>query len=427
MQPTPVLEVDEIELSASDFWRRPLEEREGAFQTLRRERPISFHAEPEAIIEGLEQGPGYWAVTRHADVLQISRNAQVYCSGKGTNIGDLPQQFQEFFGSMISMDDPRHARLRRIVSRGFTPRMIRQAEEDVARIATRVIDAVIERGECDFVADIAAPLPLWIICNMMGIPESQHQFVFDRTNVILGAGDPEYITDPAQLVPALLGAGAELAQLVQDLGRHRMKNPTDDLTSSLVNAELEGERLDEAELGSFFVLLVVAGNETTRNAISHGMKALSDYPEERARWAAGYESMAPKAIEEIVRWSTPVIHFRRTATRDTELSGQKIREGEKVVMFYNSANRDEAVFDEPHRFDITRSPNEHVGFGGPGAHHCLGAHLARREMLVAFRQIFQRLPDLCVTGEPERLASNFIHGIKRMPCKFTPGKPLADA
>ena len=305
--------------------------------------------------------------------------------------------------------------------------MIRQAEEDVARIATRVIDAVIERGECDFVADIAAPLPLWIICNMMGIPESQHQFVFDRTNVILGAGDPEYITDPAQLVPALLGAGAELAQLVQDLGRHRMKNPTDDLTSSLVNAELEGERLDEAELGSFFVLLVVAGNETTRNAISHGMKALSDYPEERARWAAGYESMAPKAIEEIVRWSTPVIHFRRTATRDTELSGQKIREGEKVVMFYNSANRDEAVFDEPHRFDITRSPNEHVGFGGPGAHHCLGAHLARREMLVAFRQIFQRLPDLCVTGEPERLASNFIHGIKRMPCKFTPGKPLADA
>ena len=427
MQPTPVLAVDEIELSASDFWRRPLEEREGAFQTLRRERPISFHAEPETIIEGLEQGPGYWAVTRHADVLQISRNAQVYCSGKGTNIGDLPQQFQEFFGSMISMDDPRHARLRRIVSRGFTPRMIRQAEEDVARIATRVIDAVIERGECDFVADIAAPLPLWIICNMMGIPESQHEFVFDRTNVILGAGDPEYITDPAQLVPALLGAGAELAQLVQDLGRHRMKNPTDDLTSSLVNAELEGERLDEAELGSFFVLLVVAGNETTRNAISHGMKALSDYPEERARWAADYESMAPKAIEEIVRWSTPVIHFRRTATRDTELSGQKIREGEKVVMFYNSANRDDAVFDDPHRFDITRSPNEHVGFGGPGAHHCLGAHLARREMLVAFRQIFQRLPDLRVTGEPERLASNFIHGIKRMPCKFTPGKPLADA
>ena len=427
MQPAPILALDEIELSSSDFWRRPLEEREGAFQTLRRERPISFHAEPETILEGLEQGPGYWAVTRHADVLEISRNAPIYCSGQGMNIGDLPQPFQEFFGSMISMDDPRHARLRRIVSRGFTPRMIRQAEEDVARIATRVIDAVIERGECDFVADIAAPLPLWIICNMMGIPESQHQFVFDRTNVILGAGDPEYITDPAQLVPALLGAGAELAQLVQDLGRHRMKNPTDDLTSSLVNAELEGERLDEAELGSFFVLLVVAGNETTRNAISHGMKALSDYPEERARWAADYESMAPKAIEEIVRWSTPVIHFRRTATRDTELSGQKIREGEKVVMFYNSANRDDAVFDEPHRFDITRSPNEHVGFGGPGAHHCLGAHLARREMLVAFRQIFQRLPDLRVTGEPERLASNFIHGIKRMPCKFTPGKPLADA
>ena len=425
MQPVPVLAVDEIELSSTDFWIRPLEEREGAFQTLRRERPISFHAEPETILEGLPQGPGYWAVTRHADVLKISRNAQLYCSGKGTNIGDLPQPFQEFFGSMISMDDPRHARLRRIVSRGFTPRMIRQAEEDVARIATRVIDAVIERGECDFVGDIAAPLPLWIICNMMGIPESQHQFVFDRTNVILGATDPEYVSEPEKLVPALLGAGAELAQLVQELGRERVKNPTDDLTSSLVNAELEGEKLDESELGSFFVLLVVAGNETTRNAISHGMKALSDHPEQRAKWAADFESMAPTAIEEIVRWATPVIHFRRTATRDTELSGQKIREGEKVVMFYTSANRDEAVFDEPHRFDITRSPNEHVGFGGPGAHFCMGAHLARREMLVAFRQIFQRLPDLRVSGDPERLASNFIHGLKRMPCEFTPGKPLA--
>ncbi len=425
MQPKPVLAVDEIELSSSDFWRRPLEEREGAFQTLRRERPVSFHREPQTSLPGLEQGPGYWAVTRHPDVLEVSRNAEVYCSGKGTNIGDLPRPFQEFFGSMINMDDPQHARLRRIVSRGFTPRMIRRAEEDVARVATRVIDAVIERGKCDFVADIAAPLPLWIICNMMGIPESQHQYVFDRTNVILGAGDPEYMSDPQQVVPALLAAGAELAQLVQELGRHRIQNPTDDLTSSLVNAEVEGEKLDEAELGSFFVLLVVAGNETTRNAISHGMKALSDHPEQRARWAADYENLAPPAIEEIVRWATPVIHFRRTATRDTELSGQKIREGEKVVMFYASANRDEDVFDDPHSFDITRTPNEHVGFGGPGVHHCLGAHLARREMLVAFRQIFRRLPDLRVIGEPERLASNFIHGIKHMDCEFTPGKPLA--
>jgi cytochrome P450 len=419
MQPRRVLDVDDIWLSASDFWLRPLEEREGAFATLRAERPLSFHAEPE--IEILPRGPGYWAVTRHADILEISRTPEIYQSGTGSNIGDLPPGFNEFFGSMINMDDPAHARLRRIVSRGFTPRMLGRLEADVQRSAGRVVDEVIERGECDFVTDIAAALPLRIICDMMGIPQSQYRFVFDRTNVILGAGDPDYVPDVGNIVQALLTAGAELASLVQDLGRVRKGKPTEDLTSALVNAEIEGERLTDAELGSFFVLLVVAGNETTRNAISHGMKALCDHPAERAKWMADFEPLAPTAVEEVVRWATPVIHFRRTATRDTELRGQKIRAGEKVVMFYCSGNRDEEVFPEPFRFDVTRSPNEHVGFGGPGPHFCLGAHLARREITVMFREIFRRLPDLEITGPPARLASNFIHGIKRMPCAFTPG------
>ncbi len=420
MQPKRVLALDEIELSDPTLWTRPLEEREGAFATLREQRPLSFHAEPTIEGSPFPRGPGFWAVTRYEDVLHVSRNPALFCSGKGSNIGDLPPPFLEFFGSMINMDDPRHARLRRIVSRAFTPRMVKAVDEDVERAAAAIVAGVAERGECDFVTDVAAALPLRIICNMMGIPESQYEFVFDRTNVILGAGDPEYVPDVSQIVPALLGAGADLAGLVQELGRARRKAPSDDLTSALVHAEVDGESLTEAELGSFFVLLVVAGNETTRNAISHGMKALCDHPEQRAIWQGDFAAVAPTAVEEIVRWATPVIHFRRTATRDTELRGQPIREGEKVVLWYNSANRDEAIFDEPHRFDVRRAPNEHVGFGGPGPHFCLGAHLARREIGVMFRELFQQLPDLQVEGEPDRLASFFIHGIKHMRCRFRP-------
>jgi cytochrome P450 len=419
MEPRRVLGADDIHLSDLDFWTRPLEEREGAFATLREEQPVSFHEEPN--LEILPQGPGYWSLVRHAEILEASRKPEIFCSGKGSNIGDLPEPFLEFFGSMINMDDPRHARLRRLVSPGFTPRRVQEVEAGVHRLARRIVDDVCEKGACDFVTEIAARLPLEIICEMMGIPESQYRFVFDHTNVILGAGDPEYVSEPAQIIPALLGAGAALSNLAQDLGRHRREHPDDSLTSALVNAEVDGERLSDAELGSFFVLLVVAGNETTRNAISHGMKALCDHPEQRAIWAADFDGVAPTAVEEIVRWATPVIHFRRTATRDTEIAGQPIREGQKVVLWYCSANRDERVFADPFRFDVRRSPNEHVGFGGPGPHFCMGAHLARREITVMFRELFQRLPDLEIEGEPDRLASFFIHGIKHMPCVFTAG------
>jgi cytochrome P450 len=420
MIPQRVLAIDDIDLSDLAFWTRPLEEREGVFATLRAERPVSFHREPQPP-PGIPQGPGFWALTRHADVLEASRKPDLFCSGNGSNIGDLTPELNEFFGSMINMDDPRHARMRGIVSRGFTPRKVRRVDDDVALAATAIHDAVIERGECDFVTDIAAALPLTIICNMMGIPKSQYRFVFDRTNVILGAGDPEYVPDQGNLVEAILTAGWELSELMQDLGRQRAAQPTDDLTSALINTEVDGDRLTGQELGSFFVLLVVAGNETTRNAISHGMKALCDYPEQRTVWAADFERVAPSAVEEIVRWATPVIHFRRTATRDTEIGGQPIRAGEKVVLWYCSANRDEAVFDDPFRFDVRRDPNDHVGFGGPGPHFCLGAHLARRQITVMFRELFRRLPDLHVAGEPQRLLSFFINGIKHLPCAFTPG------
>jgi cytochrome P450 len=422
MKPKPVLDLDEINLSDLEFWIRPWEEREGAFQTLRRERPMAFYEEPEPRdVRLIERGPGYWAVTRHADILEASRTPQVFCSGRGaTNIFELPEMFLEFFGSMINMDDPKHLRLRKLVNGGFTPRRLAKLETEVEAAASRVIDDVIEKGECDFVTEISAPFPIRIICDMCGIPESQHQFVFERTNIILGAGDPEYVSEGSDIAGVLLQAASDLVELMKDLRRHRLDNPTDDLTSVLVHAEIDGDRLTEQELGSFFVLLVAAGNETTRNAISHGMKALSDYPDQRAIWQADFEDVSKTAIEEIVRWASPVIFMRRTTTRDTELGGQSLKEGEKLLLFYSSGNRDEDVFEEPYRFDVRRSPNEHVGFGGPGPHFCMGANLARREMKVMFREIFRRIPDLEITGPPNRLASNFIHGIKHMPCAFTP-------
>jgi len=419
------LKANEIDFCSLEFWELPEEEREGAFATLRSERPIPFMEEPDLPVEALPRGPGYWSLTRHADLQEASRNPEIFSSAAGaTSIFDLPKEFSEFFGGMINMDDPRHGRQRRIVSRGFTPGALAKMEAGVARRASEIIDRVIERGECDFVADIAAPLPLEIICDMMGIPDSESAMVFEQTNTILGLGDPEFLGSVENPQVAALQAGAALGTLMGEMAADRRKNPRDDLTTALLQSDLEDGAMTDHELASFFVLLVVAGNETTRNAISHGMKALCDHPDERRRWAADFEGVADTAVEEIVRWASPVIHMRRTCTRATSLGGQEFAEGDKVVLWYASANRDEEVFDEPYRFDVTRSPNEHVGFGGPGPHYCLGANLARREIRVMFRQIFERLPDLEITGPPDRLRSNFINGIKRMPCAFTPGKPL---
>ena len=419
-EPRTDLAVDDIDLSDPEFWALPEEEREGAFALLRRERPISFHAERG--YGPFPAGPGYWALTRHQDVLDASRQPELFCSGKGSNIGDMPEAFLEFFGSMINMDDPRHARMRRIVSKGFTPRHLAGLQESVEERAKVIVDDLIEKGRVDFVTEVAATLPLAIICDMMGIPESQHEFVFDRTNIILGAGDPEYVSDINEVVGALLTAGSELNQLVIELGAERRANPTDDLTSALVNADVDGELLDDTELGSFFVLLVVAGNETTRNAISHGMHQLTVNPDQKAAWLADVEGVAPTAVEEIVRWASPVIHFRRTVTRDgARLGDREFSEGEKVVLFHNSSNRDETVFDDPYRFDVTRDPNPHTGFGGPGPHFCLGAHLARREITVMFRELLTRVPDIAAVGEPDRLMSNFIHGIKHLEVDVSPG------
>ena len=403
-----------------NFWLQPAGECDSGIAQLHAEAPLDWFEEPLPDNPYLQAGPGYWCVTRHEDIATISRNPDIYSSAQGITITDTPPEFLEFFSSMIAMDDPRHARLRRIVSKGFTPRMLAALEDSVQSVAAGIVDDIAEEGRCDFVTDVAAALPLKIVCDLMGVPDSAYEMVFKNTNIILGVGDPEFAPEGVDFVTALLNAGAELAELMNEVAEAKKGGDGGDLTSVLVNAELEGDHLDQADLASFFVLLVVAGNETTRNAISWGLKYLTDHPDQRAIWASDFEGLAPSAIDEIVRLASPVSYMRRTVTQDTMLAGQELSEGDKVAMFYLAANRDPAVFDDPYLFDVQRSPNPQCGFGGPGPHFCLGAHLARREITVMFRELFERLPDIAAVGEPDPLQSSFIHGVKHLEAEFTP-------
>ena len=410
--------VADINLSDTEFWGRSLADRRAAFATLRAGEHPPFFAEPESPFA--EQGPGYYALVRHADVAEASRNPEVFSSGSGaTSILDLPAEFNEYFGSMINMDDPRHARLRRIVSRAFTPRMVKKFEGDVRDVAARIVDDLLAGGPCDFVENVAARLPLTIICQLMGIPGSSYERVLRNTNIILSGMDPDLISeDMNEAIGQILAAGADLADLVTSLAEERAGSPGDDLVTSLVTANIDGEQLTSAELASFFILLVVAGNETTRNAISHALTLLTEYPGQRELLMADLEGRMPGAVEEIVRYAAPVIWMRRTVTRDYRMNGHDYHAGDKTVLFYWSANQDETVFADPASFDITRTPNPHVGFGAAGPHFCLGAHLARREISVMLRELLTRIPDIRAAAPPDRLLSSFINGIKHLPCEF---------
>ena len=415
----PQVALDEIDLSSHiHFWSRDRQFRDAAFKTLRDQSP--FHFFNERVMEGspFPPGRGYRALTRHDDIWHVSRNPQLFCSGQGSNIGDLPVELNEFFGSMINMDDPKHFRLRSIVSKGFTPKEISRVEDRVRIRSAHVIDRLLEEfpeGTCDFVEHVAAPLPLQIICDMMGIPSSDERQIFNWTNIILGVGDPEFVGTYDALVKCAL----EIFAYAQALGEDRVKNPRDDVTSVMMNTVVDGERLTAQEFGSFFILLVVAGNETTRNAISHGMKLLTDNPDQHKLWFNEFAVHSKTAVDEIVRLASPVMHFRRTATEDTTINGNPIEEGEKVVMWYYSGNRDERIFENPSRFDITRklTPSQ-IGFGAGGPHFCLGANLARREITVMFDEIRRRMPLMQIVGEPAYLQSAFINGIKRMQCAW---------
>ena len=386
-----------------------------------RSQPPQFLPENDMSSFGIAS-PGGWAIVDYEQILHMSKNPEIFSSAQGITILDAPLEFNEFFSSMIAMDDPRHARLRRLVSKGFTPRMLDKLEAGVREQADLIIDEVAERGSCDFVVDVAARLPLAIVCDLMGVPRSELDFVFDQTNIILGSSDPEFEPDDGvDILTALLGAGAALAELMTSIAESKKGSDSrEDLTSILVNAELDGDELSFADIASFFVLLVVAGNETTRNSIAWGLHYLTQNPDQRRIWQDDLEGVGATAVEEIVRLASPVGYMRRTATQDTQLGGVDIAEGDKLAMFYVAANRCEKMFDDPLRFDVRRDPNRHIGFGGPGPHFCLGAHLARRQIRIMYEQLFTRLPDIHAVGPPDVLQASFIHGVKHLPAEFTP-------
>src|SRR5438270_7130893 len=412
-------------LATPEFWNQPLSDRMLQFADIREQAPFV----PIETFDPLtNEDISFYAVTRYAEVTEISRRPLDFCSGRSSTAStDIPTAAMEFFGSFIVMHDPRHARQRAIVSRSFTPRQLQGVLDSVERICSEVIDGFCEKGEADLVEVLSQPFPLLIICDMMGIPRSEFATVLRATNVILGSGDPDMIGGQEDVMGALISAGMELAGLMNELAEYRRTNPGDDLTSALVHTDVGEEVLAPAELAPFFILLSVAGNDTTRTAISHGMQLLAENPDQRRLWQDDLERLSHSAVEEIVRAASPVVFMRRTLTRDLVLSGEQLREGDRMVLFYGAANRDPRVFEDPERFDVRRDPNPHVGFGGPGAHFCLGAHLARREVAVAFRQLFTRLPDIHVDGPPVPLASlgiPLVGGIKHLPVRFTPSSPI---
>ncbi len=387
--------------------RVPAEE----FAELRRAAPVWWNAQVRG--SGGFDDEGYWVVTGHADIVEISRNSDLFGSWENTAIirqGEV--QTEESLSLqrliMLNIDPPQHTKLRSIISRGFTPRAIGNLREALTERAQRIVRAAIDEGTGDFVADVACELPLQAIADLIGVPQEDRKKIFEWSNMMIGYDDPEF-ADASQL------AAAELVGYSMGMAEDRRQCPRDDIVTKLVNAEIDGGHLSSDEFGYFMILLSVAGNETTRNAISHGMLAFFDHP---AQWEL-YRAQRPEtAPDEIVRWATPVTAFQRTAKADTVLGGQEIKKGQRIGLFYRSANFDEEVFDEPGRFDILRSPNPHLGFGGTGAHYCVGVNLARLEIDLIFNAIADAMPNIRRTGDAERLRSGWLNGIKRLPVSY---------
>ena len=385
------------------------------FDRLRAEAPVFWHPEPT--------DTGFWAITKHADVRTVSHDHHTFSAERGGTF--IPTADEEALAQLrltiLNMDPPKHNRYRRLVSSGFTPRMIGKLVAEIERRAAVVVDEVCEKGEVEFVEEIAAQVPVQMICEMIGLEPEVWPRIFELSNHLIGSrDDPEY----QELPGGPQAAAIEVYMLCDAVAADRRANPRDDIMTALVQAEIDGERLDDAELNLFFITLIVAGNETTRNLINHSMLALIEHPDQAQRLRDD-PSLWDTAVEEMLRWGSSIHNFRRTATRDTALRGVPIAAGDKVVMYYAAANRDEEVFADPHRFDVGRTPNDHVTFGGGGVHFCLGASLARAEIRATMRQLVERLPDLELAGTPNRLHSDFVNGIKTMPVRFTPTAPLS--
>jgi len=407
----------DVDLGSLEFWGRPAQERDVYFARLRDEAPISRHEPPEDLLGLPDQGrQSYWAIVRYEDVRSVSRDTETFCSGKGTQFADAPPEFLEASMSFLAMDAPRHTKLRGLVSAAFTPRQVARIEQGIRANAKRIVEEAAPTGGGDFVELIAKRLPLVTISDMIGVPDADRERVVAAADLLVTTSDPEAFGErpPIEVAGEALWTLTEFATA---LAAHREAHPGEDLMTGLVQAEVDGERLTHAEIAAFFVLLSVAGNDTTRHTTSHAMRALSTNPDQRELLLEDPDGRLKVAVEEFVRWASPVLTFRRTTTRPTELHGQELPEGEKVVLFYHSANRDERAFADPWRFDVTRDPNRHAGFGGGGPHYCLGASLARAQLRAIFGEILRVTPDL-EAGEPELLRSAFVHGVKRMPCTF---------
>jgi cholest-4-en-3-one 26-monooxygenase len=405
--------IDGVDLLAATWGRGVPHDQ---FDRMRKEAPVCWHPE--------ENDTGFWALTKHADVKAVSHDSATFSSELGGTF--IPTADEEALASLrltiLMMDPPKHHRYRRLVSKGFTPRMITQLVEDIERRSAAVIDEVCEKGEAEFVEEIAAQVPVQIICQMIGLePEVWPRMITLSNNLIGARDDPDY----QEIAGGPEMASMEVYMMCDEVAADRRQNPRDDIMTALVHAEIDGERLTDAELNLFFITLIVAGNETTRNLINHSMLALLDNPDQADRLRKD-PSLWDSGVEEMLRWGSSIHNFRRTATSDTEIRGVPIAQGDKVVLYYAAANRDEEVFDDPHTFDVARTPNEHVTFGGGGEHYCLGASLARAEIKATMRQVVERLPDLELAGPVNRLHSDFVNGVKTMPVRFTPTSPLKD-
>jgi len=356
---------------------------------------------------------GYWVVTRHADVVEVSRNSDVYSSWENTAIirhreGTGREQIELQRLILLNIDPPQHTKLRGIVSRGFTPRAIGSLRQTLTAWAERIVQTALAEGTGDFVTDVACELPLQAIAELLGVPQDDRRKIFAWSNEMIGYDDPEFQSDGPAAAAELVGYSMAMAQ-------DRRACPRDDIVTKLVHAQVDGGELSPDEFGFFVILLAVAGNETTRNAISHGMLALLDNPDQ---WQLFRAERPVTAVDEIVRWATPVTVFQRTALEDAVLGGQQIKAGQRVGLFYRSANFDEEVFDRPEEFDVRRDPNPHLGFGGSGAHYCLGASLARLEIELIFNAIADAMPAIRKAGDPERLRSGWLNGIKHLPVRY---------
>ena len=377
-----------------------------AFARLRAEAPVAWHPEPDG-------GPGFWALTGHAETLAVSRDSATFSSWiGGMMIADSPpEQLEQMRLMMIIMDPPEHTKLRLLVNKGFTPRHVQRLHDRISEMAREIVDAVAPRGRCDFVTEVSGELPSMVIAELMGIPLADGRRLYDLTEQ-MHTGDHREGVDPQ----------AEMFAYAQEVATAKRSAPADDIASALLAAEVDGRRLTDIEFNLFFMLLINAGGDTTRNLVANGMLALLEHRDQLERLRA-HPELLPTAVEELLRLVPPVLMFRRTATREVELGGATIAEGDKVVMFYPAANRDPSVFDDPDRLDIARDPNPHVAFGGGGAHFCLGANLARVEIAAMFEEVLPRLADLELDGDPEPLHSAFIWGPRRMPVRFTPSTP----